>query len=276
MATTDHAEQSADVTEYELDHNVTSRNTVKHWTLYTLSGLEADNQDDDENPVREDGALPAELFAFAAGEDSIIFTSEYEVSGALSDMARDGSPWEDESRAVNRRSNGTTWDGADVQYRYRLNDWGRRVLMELGVPSKLPNRPDMDEGERELSVKPAHDPTWWQSEYELYSEAWNPADNDWDATSHDRVFVKESAGIAETRGYTSMVGDIADAFPGVTFVVTCGPYRPHDLAYAIRDPWNKVVQIDVYSALAVSRSAERQEKSVKNLVGDLHDALESV
>lgn len=257
---------------------VTSRNTIRHWVLYTLDGLESDNQEESANPAREQGVYPETIYEYAAGDDSIVFTGKREIQSALSDMARDGASWEAESRPVNRRTDETDWDGVDVEFRYRLNEWGREVLLDLGVPEKLPNRRDFDEQDRALGVKPAHEPGWWMDEYELFDSEWDIRNNDWVAGSVDRLFYKDEAdaAFATERGYDQIGEKLADLFPDVTFVLTSGPWREHDIMYAIRDPWRKVVQIDVYSPMQMHRSTDQIRESVQALVDDLAKGLESV
>lgn len=263
----------------EFDHSVTYSNTVKHWVLYTLDGLEADRATDNEdNPAREQGTYPEDIYEFAAGDDSIVFKSVREIQTTLSQMAREGEPWEDESRPVNRRTDSTEWSEADVEFRYRLNEFGRKVLLDLGVPEKLPNRRDFDDDDRALGVKPAHEPGWWQDDWELYDSEWDINDNEWGQLDHDRVYVKGTGDYAmvNQRGYERIGTELAEAFPEVTFVLTCGPYRQHDLMYAIRDPWRKVVQIDIYSPMALHRGNEEIQHSFEQLVRDLHAGLEAV
>lgn len=261
---------------YEFSHSVTSANTVKHWVLYTLDGIEAEHESEDENDAREDGITPERIYEYAGGEDSIVFNNRYEIGTVLSKMARriqrDEGP-----RPVNRRTTETDWEGADVNYRYRLTPFGRDVLLDLGVPDKLPNRNDFDETDRALGVKPAHEPGWWQDTHELFADEWDIRDNDWvESECEDVYFLDATDGeMARRRGYVNIAEDLKDAFPDVTFVMTCGPYRAHDLMYAIRDPWRKVVQIDVYSTMVHHRSPEQITENIEALVRDLHSALET-
>lgn len=274
---TDHPQHDSSV-----DHEVTYRNTVKHWLLYSLDGLEASREppaDDDRdkpNPARDKGSYPSDIYEFAGGDDSIVFSSEREVSGTLSELARDGNPFDNSTRTVARRTEATEWEGTDVKYRYRLTEYGRNVLLDLGIPDKLPNRRDFDEEDRSLGVKPAHEPGWWQPDYELYSSEWDIRDNDWHATSHSRVFYKDpgSEGLGTDRGYQAIGEKLADYFPDVTFVLTVGPHRPHDIMYAIRDPWRKVVQIDVYSPMVLHRSNKEITENVEALIHDLVKGLD--
>ncbi len=267
-------------TAVDVDHSVTYSNTVKHWVLYTLDALEAsaEPEDDGDNEARQVGTYPEDVYEFAAGDDSIVFKSKSEIAQTLSNLANDGSPWQKDSRTVNRRCEASEWDGADVKFRYRLNDFGRMVLLDLGVPDQLPNRRDFDEDDRSLGVKPAHEPGWWQTTYEHYSSEWDVTDNEWIATDHDRVFAKDEAdySLIENRGYDSIGREVAEAFPDVTFVLTCGPYRQHDLMYCIRDPFNKVVQIDIYSPMAMHRETGEIARHIKRLVAGLHEGLEHV
>jgi len=268
-----------------LEFSVTYRNTVKHWVLYSLDSIEAEGHagdDSSENPARRDGVYPERIYEYAGGEDSIVFRSKGEIQSALSAMARDGAAWEEQSRPVNRRTETTTWDSADVNYRYRLNDWGRDVLLDLGVPSQLPNRRDFDDDDRLLGVKPTHEPGWWQQadrdSWELFDDEWDARDHDWFETGHDRVFIKEQADKAfvEDRDYLRIGYTLAHRFEDVTFVLTCGPYRQHDLMYAIRDPFEPVVQIDVYSPMAMHRSSEHIATAIEELVDDMAKGLDSV
>lgn len=272
------------VPDDDFSHEVTYANTVKHWVLYTLDALEASREpeeDDDRdipNPARDKGTYPNDIYQYAAGEDSIVFKSKREIQQTLSELARMGEPWEDESRPVNRRTDSTEWEEADVKFCYRLNEFGRNVVMDLGVPDKLPNRRDLDEEARSLGVKPAHQPGWWQDDYELYSDEWDIRNHDWNETEHPRVYFKDdgSEGLSEGRGYLKIGTELAEAFPDVTFVITVGPHRMYDLMYAIRDPWRKVVQIDVYSPMVMSRGKDEIQANFEALVKDLHKGLESV
>lgn len=262
-------------TTTEFDHSVTRPNTVKHWVLYTLDSIEAEAHSDDDpvNLAREEGVYPERIYEYAAGDDSIVFSNHWEISSALSKIARMNDNTDD-PRPVNRRTDATEWDGPDVHYRYRLTDYGRNVLLDLGVPEKLPNRRDYDAADRDLGVKPAHQPGWWQTDWELFGDEWDARDNDWTATDHPRVYYKdEGATMFENRGYTKIGRKLADVFEGVTFVLTVGPYRSHDLMYAIRDPWRKVVQIDIYSPMAMHRTKEEMQTSFEALVHDLRSGL---
>ncbi len=272
------------VEEYEYDHTVTYRNTVKHWVLYTLDALESEHEPeskaDGENSIRSRGASPKDIYEFAAGDESIVFKSKSEIGRVLSSMGCSGSPFTDESRPVNRRCEASEWEGADVKYLYRMNEFGRNVLLDLGVPDKLPNRRDFDANDRSLGVKPGHHPGWWRDspDYEHYTDEWDVSDNDWIETDHDRVYAKEEADhkLIENRNYVELGTEIAEAFPDVTFVLTCGPYRQHDLMYAIRDPWRKVVQIDIYSPMALHREEGEIARRIRNLVSELHKGLRTV
>lgn len=266
----------------DFDHEVTYANTVKHWVLYTLDAFEAEREPDADadtpNPARDMGVYPREIYDFAAGDNSIVFKSIREIQSTLSRMAKDGEPWISESRPVNRRTDSTEWDDADVEFRYRLNEYGRKVLLDLGVPDKLPNRHDFDEDDRALGVKPGHELGWWSDgDYPHYDEEWDISDNDW-TELEDRVYAKDTGSyeMINERGYERIGTDLAEAFPDVTFVLTCGPYRQHDLMYAIRDPWKKVVQIDIYSPMALHRSNEEIAANFENLVKDLHKGIRGV
>lgn len=265
---------------------VTYPNTVKHWILYTLDAIEADAETPDdesptesENPAREHGTTPDHIYDFAAGTDSIVFRNAHEIASSLSDMARLSEPWENEKRPVNRRTDATDWHGLDVEYRYRLTALGREILLDLGVPTKLPNR-QTDEFDRDIGdVKPSHKPGWWKSDhedYEYFTSEWDIDDNDWTPTDHDRLYYKdESAKLFEDRGYLSIGTDLTERFPDTTFVLTVGPHRAHDLAYIVRDPFRKVVQIDIYSPMALHRTTEQITHNFESLVKDLQKGLES-
>lgn len=269
--------------DYEYDHSVTRPNTTKHWVLYSLDAIESEYEVDDEtadnhgeNFARHEGTLPSEIYEYAAGDDSIVFRNKREVSSALSEMARMAPFYENENRPVNRRATETTWDGADVRYRYRLTDHGRNVLLNLGVPQKLPNRHE-DDYERSLGVLPAHQPGWWRDEYDLFDSEWDVRDNDWYLTNHDRVFFKSSSmNVFSERGYAHIGYKLAEIFDDVLFVLTVGPYRAHDIMYTIRDPWKRVVQIDIYSPMAMHRSNEEIQETFEALCKDLAKGLKSV
>ncbi len=278
MPNTEHKSQSG---AEDVSHEVTSPATVKHWTLFTLDAIEAEHEGDDgENTARDEGVYPEDIYEYAAGDDSIVFRNKREISSALSEMARQASWFGDEHRAVDRRTDATEWDGPDVRYRYRLTEFGRKVLLDLGVPSQLPNR-QKAEYDRELGVKPAHEPGWWidEPEYELFGDEWDIRDHDWIETEHDRVYFKDEAdaGLGEERGYLSIGTKLAEMFEDVTFVLTIGPYRMHhDIGYAIRDPWRRVVQIDIYSPMAMNRSTREMTTAFEDLVHGLRQGLPSV
>lgn len=283
MDTELNAHPKYDVDAEEFDQNVTYANTVKHWVLYTLDALEAEREpdadEDTPNTARDKGVYPREIYDFAAGDNSIVFKSIREIQATLSAMAKNGEPWEPESRPVNRRSESSEWDEADVEFRYRLNDYGRKVLMQLGVPEKLPNRRDLDDDARELSVQPAHQPGWWSDEYELYDDEWDVNDNEWESLGASNLYAKSDADamMIDEKGYEYIGTKLAELFPeDVTFVLTCGPYRQHDLMYAIRDPWRKVVQIDIYSPLVLHRSNDEIQNNFERMASDLAKGLDQV
>jgi hypothetical protein len=180
--------------------------TVKHWVLYTLDALEYSTEPDDNtgttNQTRDSGAYPEDIFDFAAREESIVFKSAAEVGTTLSKLTRTGPQSNDDPRALNRRTDRTEWDTVDVEYRYRLNTHGRKALLDLGVPTKLPNHRDYDTDDRRLDVQPSHVPGWWQKAYEHYDDEWAINANDWLETDHERVFAKDEAdfGMLEDRG----------------------------------------------------------------------------
>lgn len=137
----------------------TRRNTVKHWVLTSLDAFEADSHDAETgyNPARQNGVTPGELLSFAGGDESIVFRGRQEVSNTLSALARDGK-----DATVQRRTEATGFEDYDVRYRYRLTQAGREAIEALGVPSKLPNRHDLSDDERELDAQPGHEPGWWR------------------------------------------------------------------------------------------------------------------
>lgn len=248
-----------------MEHTVTYENTVKHWVLYTLDAWE--KKHDDEDPRgREVGARAEDLHEFAGAEDSIIFRNSNEVSSMLSQMFRD------KDDVVQRRSDATEFLGPDVRFDYRLGKHGRNVLLDLGTPTRLPNRQDLDEEERDLTVKPAHQPGWWRDDWDLSDERFEDPD-DWTATDHDRIWYR-SPEDKFSRGELNLVEDIAEAFPECSFVITMGPWRMHDIAYAIRDPFEKVIQIDIYSAGLIWGDRD-WERNVQDLTQDLHKGLEA-
>lgn len=265
------------------EHEVTYPNTRKHWVMYSLDAYEAESQQRDEdgqftqNRARTVGVRPKELFEFVGGADSIVFKNKTEVSQLLAELARSAPYFKLEERPVNRRTNSTEWSGPDSRFQYRLTEFGRNVLLDLGSPDKLPNRNDFEEDDRALGVKPAHEPGWWREEYDLYDSEWNIHDNEWVSTKYDRVFYKHEKGkMFEERGYLAIGRRLAEEFEDVTFVLTVGPYRSHDLMYAIRDPFNRVVQIDIYSPMAMHRTNDEIRENFESLVRDLRRGLQSV
>lgn len=268
----------------ELD-TVTRPNTVKHWVLYTLDAIEAEHapeatpHDADEdggiNTARDRGVTAKRIYEFAAGDDSIVFSNQTEISAALSDMGTMAQYYDNESRPVNRKAIGGDWYGPDCVYGYRLTGFGRSEILKLGVPDKLPNRHDFDDEDRVLGVKPAHEPGWWRDDWDHFSSEWSIYDNEWVATDHDRVFYFRDAE-EWGRGELPMVYEIADAFPNCTFVITMGPHRFHDISYCIRDPFNWVIQIDIYSPGLILPDGREWDEHVSALVTELHHALESV
>lgn len=262
--------------EIEEEPTVTYSNTVKHWVLYALDAIECEHQNGESNPARENGTDAEAIYEHAGGEDSIVFRNPMEVRNALSEMARLAPPYQNQYRPVNRRTAATSFDDEiDVDYSYRLTQFGRERLVELGVPDELPNRRDYDTEERELpEVQPSHRPDWWMdSESGLDADTTWIEETEWVETDHDRVYYHSEAD-AFGRGEDSLVADIADAFPEATFVITMGPYRLHDIAYVIRDPFERVVQIDVYSPMTMHRNTDEIEHNISYLVNDLHSAFE--
>lgn len=144
----------------DMENIPTRRNTVKHWVLFSLDAVEHANFDPEtgENPARESGVTPREMYEYAGGDSGRIFKSRNEVSAALSELARDSYG----DRLVNRRTDATGWRTSDVEYRYRLTGSGREAIEYLGVPARLPNRKEYDtDDERELHSEPNHVPGWW-------------------------------------------------------------------------------------------------------------------
>lgn len=264
-------EQSSDETEY----SIPKKNTVAHWTLYTLSGIEESEASSGCNEARQDGVTPERVYKFAAGDDSIVFDNVREISSALSKLADRKEEWH-YNRVCERKSEETDWEGPDVRYRYRITSFGRMLLSSLGTPDKLPNRRYYDTGDRDISVLPNHDPDWWKDTHELYSSEWNPYDNEWVPTSIDNAYFKNEAQeeTVKRRGYMHLVEELAEAFPDVTFVVGCKPFASYDLAYAIRDPWTPVVQFSIYTSLALHRPDDEINAYFTSLVEELHHALE--
>jgi len=251
---------------------VTSQNTCMHWILYAMDAIEAENPDEN----REQGLKPADVWEYACDEngESIVFRGDPEIRWQMKQLAT-------ERKALARRTDETDWADDDVDWYYRLNDHGRKALLDLGVPEYLPNRRD-PEHDRELPMSPTHSPGWWledddQPDYDV-DEEWSLNENEWIPADVDGVFFKDESDMlmAEDRGYTKIAEELKEAFPEVTFVMTCGPYRMHDLMYRIRDPFKKVVQLDVYSPMLMHRETGEITESFENLVYDLHHALESV
>ena len=260
---------------HDYDHSVTGTNTVMHWILYALDAIEAegDELEGEMNP-REYGVKPERVYNYASDEndESIVFRGVPEVRFQMKQLAED-------RHALARRTDETGWHSADVDWYYRLNDEGRNALLDLGIPEYLPNRRD-PEFDRQLPMEPSHQPGWWldeddQPDFDV-EEGWEIQDNNWLTSDHERVFYKDAGDreMSEQRGYYRFGEELAEAFPEVTFVLTSGPYRPHDLMYRIRDPFRKVVQIDVYSPMAMHRSSEEISEAFSALVKDLHHALQ--
>ena len=254
-------------TEFEYDHRVTSTNTAMHWILYALDAWESKDEQH-----REHGATPDNVWdeASDSNDESIVFRNVSEVRHQMKQLATDRD-------GLDRRTNETKWSGLDVDYRYRLSDHGRKALLDLGIPEYLPNRRD-PEHDRQLPMEPTHEPGWWldtddQPDWEI-EEGWSIDGHDWLQTNYDRVFYKDEAD-KWGRGELEIVEDLSNAFPEAMFVITMGPHRFHDLAYCLRDPFNKVVQIDVYSPVFLSRTGNEIRVTVQDLVKELHEALES-
>lgn len=250
---------------------------MKHWVLYTLDAIESEGLEmEDQMDPRVTGSTPKRIYAYAGGDDSIVFRNKQEVSTALSEMGRMAPFYENENRPVNRRSLETEWDEADVHYVYRLTDFGRRVLLDLGVPDQLPNRREED-FDRDLVVEPSHRIGWWSEEFAHYGSEWDIRNNDWNETDHERVFYRDSASeLFEDRGFLTFAKWIADQVPEATLVCSVGPYRGYDMQYVIRDPWRKVVHVDFYSPMTRFRDGETIKENLRGLVSDLRRGLESV
>lgn len=258
------------LSEFEYNHRVTSENTVMHWILYALDAWESHDPDD----RRDQGGKPTHVFDYASDDngESLVFRGIPEVRHQMKMLAED-------RKALARRTDETGWHDDDVDWYYRLNEEGRKALLDLGIPEYLPNRRD-PEFDRQLPMEPNHQPGWWLSEddqpdYDV-EEGWHYEDNEWVGTDYDRVYYKEvaDATLGVDRNYTKLGRKLAEVFPDVTFVLTCGPYRPHDLMYRIRDPFKKVVQIDVYSPMSKCREKNEITAAFEALVRDLHHALD--
>lgn len=264
-------------TTADVHNGVTSANTVAHWVLYALDAIESQNPDQ----TREVGSNAVDVWEHASDDngESIVFRDAPEVRSQLK--------WLAEERGALARRTDDEWVNGDPEWQYRLNDDGRKALLDLGVPEYLPNRRD-PEFDRQLPMEPSHAPGWWYEDDDdggnpnfAIEDGWSYDDRqDWVAWSEDseQVFFKDAAdaSMAKQRGYEKIATELAEAFPEVTFVVTCGPYRSHDLMYRIRDPFDKVVQIDVYSPMALHREPEQIQESFEQLVCDLHHGLENV
>lgn len=261
--------------EYEYSHSVTSENTVPHWVIYAMDAIEADDPADN----REQGCDAETVYDYASDEDnnSLVFRDEHEVRHALKTLHND-------RKALDCRTDETTWHGHDVDRFYRLNETGRKALLDLGKPEYLPNRRD-PEFDRGLPMEPNHTPGWWlgdddtedDEQFEVDAE-WQLEDNDWIQDEEvASVYYKDEADalMADQRSYDAIAHELSEAFPEVTFVVTCGPYRTHDIMYRLRDPFNKVVQLDIYSPMALHRETSEITKSIEMAVKDLHQALET-
>lgn len=273
---------------YEYKHSVTSENTAMHWILYAMDAWES--QTPEQN--REQGCKPVDVWEYATDREgeSIVFRGAPEIRHQMKVLAT-------ERDALDRRTDETGWVGSDVDWYYRLNEQGRKALLDLGVPQYLPNRRD-PEHDRALPMEPSHQPGWWldddddeeqddadsesdgeQSAEDADDDDWDINDNDWIADDkEDGLFFKSEADalMSQQRAYDKLGRELAEAFPEATFVLTCGPYRPHDMMYRIRDPFKKVIQIDVYSPMALHRGTEEIQQAIEQLARDLHEALETV
>jgi hypothetical protein len=240
-----------------------------------MDAIEADDPADN----REQGCDAETVYDYASDEDdnSLVFRDEHEVRHALKTLHND-------RHALDCRTDETTWHGHDVDRFYRLNETGRKALLDLGKPEYLPNRRD-PEFDRGLPMEPNHTPGWWlgdddtedDEQFEVDAE-WQLEDNDWIQDEEvANVYYKDEADalMADQRSYDAIAHELSEAFPEVTFVVTCGPYRTHDIMYRLRDPFNKVVQLDIYSPMALHRETSEITKSIEMAVKDLHQALET-
>lgn len=251
--------------------DITRRNTVKHWVLYTLDAVEASTEG-----ARGRGVVPDAVYEHAGGDDSIVFTDVREVAAKLSEMAREGNPFDQSTRPVNRRSAATDWDGPDVLYRYRLTDLGRAALLDLGTPSKRPNRNDLRDAERALDATPGHEPGWWQDEA---SEAGaSPAAADRIETDVPGVVYASAAdrGVIEDSAFDGVGARLADVFADTTFVL-----RGRDAAPAgdrgrfhpvILDVDGPTVEVGVHTAGAEAVDAG----DFGRLVYEINRALQAV
>ena len=70
----------------------------------------------------------------------------------------------------------------------------------------------------------------------------DPLDGDWHETDHERVFYVYAFG----RGEIEDAKEYAERFNDWYIVVTCGPYRSHDVSYTIR-PDHDAIHLDYYS-----------------------------
>ena len=260
-------------TTVEYDHDVTSENTVAHWILYALDAIESENPEEN----RENGHDAVDVWEHASDDEgeSIVFRGAPEVRHQMKVLSEDRG-------ALDRRTE-AEWVDDNPDWQYRLNDEGRKALLDLGVPEYLPNRRD-PEFDRGLPVEPSHAPGWWLEDEEGENPnfdvepGWTLNDNDWNESGIEGVYFKDDGDemLSEDRGYTKIGEELKEAFPEVTFVLTCGTHRPHDLMYHIRDPFDKVVQIDVYSPMVLHRSNGEITENFENLVKDLHRGLENV
>lgn len=163
-----------------VDEVLPQRNTLKHWALYALDAFEAESAEsstEGANPAREYGVDPVDLYEFVGGDDSRVFRSAGEVHDNLNKLRT-------EYLALDRRTEATDFAGPDTDYRFRLNDRGREVLLEAGRPQRLPRRHD-DAHDRELESLPGHRPGWWL-ETPPWEREWQTHDQgvDPDTTQH--------------------------------------------------------------------------------------------
>ena len=233
----------------EVDPSV-KENTVKHWCLYVLDAMEAEDQAPepyDEYTPREIGITADDIYHYAGGEDSIVFTHFNEISTKLSEMARET----DKPPLIERHAEGTSWEGPDVIYRYRLTDTGRTANRLLGRPEKLPNRKDFTEQERELSVKPRHKPSEDQSDEEPspLMGFWNPWTERVSVSGTDRVFylshhdvqTDENVGLVE---FCKRLTEVSD-FQDLTFVLGLDDGLPFKIGFDLVNDETVFIHADI-------------------------------
>ena len=223
------------------------KNTRKHWVLYALSKHETEK-----GPNKAPNA--DELYEYAGGDDGIVFKNPKEVSSVLSKLRRKES-------LLDRRTRATDWDGRDVNYEYRLNTSGIDQIVEIGAPDQLPNRRNLNDEDRSLSVslEQSHNPRQaWEGSSETAG---------WIDTEDPEVKYNSRADKFE-RGEFEVAKKVSDEFPGWTVLISMGPWRSYDIEFGIHDAFNKVIYLDFYSAGPLTRG---WEFTVDDVVRDLND-----